>query len=264
MASTSELCAKRSHYQEEAMRLAKRLRGQKERDQRQRSFFRHLLELGSMQATWTLEWVIRGTVFKHPDCSLLYDCMVMPESIHKALGEDELNDILRFARQEECIATLHWLIGAAKPGEPAILDLQKLVHEDLRNITLGHRRALGRRISLLEMDKLLGDPDQGVISNILQHPKLTEAHVLRICSKRPTTQVALNAVMASPRWQQRYRIKLALAQNPYLYVPYALNLLAYLKSPDLKRIMGQPSSPPAIREAALLFLKIASQTDVWP
>ena len=264
MASTSELSARRSHYQEEAMRLARRLRGQREKELRQRSFFRHLLEQGTMQATWTLEWIIRGTVFKHPDCSLLYDCMVMPESIHKALGEPELNDILRSARQENCLATLHWLISAAQSGEPEILDLQKLVHEEMRQMTLGHRRALARRIVPVEMDKLLCDPDEGVISNLLKHSKITEEHVLRICSKRPTTQAALNAVMRSERWLQRYRVKLALAQNPYLYVPYALNLLAYLKQPDLKHIMGQPSNPLVLRDGALLFLRIASQSEDWP
>ena len=67
---------------------------------------------------------------------------------------------------------------------------------------LGAHTARKRGFSLNDVHFLQG------IANLLANPKVTEALVLKICARRPTVSPPLEAVLRSPRWRDRYAVRL--------------------------------------------------------
>jgi len=84
-----------------------------------------------------------------------------------------------------------------------------------REVTLGERRALARSRDRHIIDRLLRDPDEGVIKNLLQNSRVRERDVLLIASTQPISGAVLEVVFRSDRWGNRREIQLALLQNPY-------------------------------------------------
>jgi hypothetical protein len=133
---------------------------------------------------------------------------------------------------------------------------ERLVDRDLREMALGERRSLARHARGDLLDKLLRDPDPGVIRNLLNNPRTTEETVLKICSRRPTISAPLEMVLRTPRWSCRYRVKVALLRNPHLRLCFAVNLLVLLNSRDLLDVSRDESLSPMLRLVAQRLLEL--------
>ncbi len=211
-----------------------------------------LLAAAPREAVHWLEALVRGAVHKEAAALAVYGAMVDPAPLARGLS---LVELARLAMEERCVAALQWLTSARAEREPDRADTQKLVHKDLRQLTLGERRALARRATSDEVKRLLVDPDRQVIDNLLRSPRATEAVVLAIASHRPTISAPLEVVLGS-RWGWRYRVRLALARNPCLWTPLAVNLLPCLDRPDLVQLRDDGVLAPAVRMAAQRLLEI--------
>lgn len=120
----------------------------------------------------------------------------------------------------------------------------------LRGLTLGERRALARSISPRTIDRLLNDPDPGVIRRLLWNPRVTEIEVLKIASRFPVSPFILKEVALCPRWTNRYRVKFALALNPACPLPISLGLVKLLLRQDLPTVFHKEDLNPRLREEA--------------
>ncbi len=98
-------------------------------------------------------------------------------------------------------------IGAGR--EPAVPD-----YGAGRELTVGERRSLARRPTRAELEKLLGDPHPLVLSQIFLCPKLTEADVVRVATRRPLRAETISVLTKSTRWMNRRRVRLSLLLNP--------------------------------------------------
>ena len=201
------------------------------------------------EAAWLLEWIIRRTLHKDHAARLVYESMVDPDPFRQHLGESFFEACKQAAREVSCVAALQWLLSAELHGGTQD-DPEKYVHHELRSLELGSRRALARRADREILDRLMIDPDPCVIENLLNHPQVTETIVLGICTRRPTLSPPLESVMRSRRWMQRYRIKLALVQNPHFAPKFAVNLLAFLRAKDLRVIASNGTLPQTLRAAS--------------
>ncbi len=83
-----------------------------------------------------------------------------------------------------------------------------------RELTVGERRSLARRPSRMQLEKLLGDPHPLVLEQLFACPKLTEADVVRIATRRPARLEAITVLTQSTRWMSRRRVRLSLLLNP--------------------------------------------------
>ncbi len=238
-----------TEYVQAARSLAARLAALAEVDMRLAAFAEALSNMGAVQGVWTLDTVIRGALAKSPECVAVYSGLVEVAPLARQLGNERLDALYQAGCAEGSVAALHWL---AAHGEDPLLraNSDALVHPDFREMTLGGRRALARRAQGDLMQRLAGDPDPGVIANLLANRRTTEQVVLDICSRRPTVSDALVAVLRSPRWSTRYRLRLALAKNPYLAPRVAANLLVCLNRPDLKSVRDDERLAPSLRLAA--------------
>jgi len=129
-------------------------------------------------------------------------------------------------------------------------DLQAPALDNDREITLGERRAFARRPDRDLIDRLVFDPDPGVIANLLRNPRLVEDHVLRIASRRPNTAEILILVFQHPRWGRRRSVQMALAQNPYTPVEIATSLVTLFERETLRLLAHDPGLHPIVRAQA--------------
>jgi hypothetical protein len=119
-----------------------------------------------------------------------------------------------------------------------------------REITLGERKSLARGRRREMLDRLLRDPDVSVLTILLGNPRITEADVVRLAARRPTTAEAQRCILASERFIARYAVKRALVFNPYTPSDLAARLVVLLARPDAKQVAEDLSLGEAVRAAA--------------
>jgi hypothetical protein len=105
-----------------------------------------------------------------------------------------------------------------------------------RPLTLGERRAAARRNDRFLLDRLLADPDAGVIARLLRNPALTEREVIRIAAWRPGRPEVLLEVLRCPRWAVRWTVQAALIRNPATPAAVATRLTLLLPLPKLREV----------------------------
>lgn len=149
----------------------------------------------------------------------------------------------KFSSQQAADTTDVSAAGAARPLTPRG-----------RPLTLGERKSLARSHDREALLALLRDPHPAVIDILLGNPHLTEHDVLTIASRRPSLPESLELVAASDRWIARYRIKRALALNPYTPLPCATRLVTALREGDLRDIAGDAQLHAGLREHARALL----------
>ncbi len=162
------------------------------------------------------------------------------------------------------------LAAATVAGQAAVLSLladdpplRRAEAEELRppplshdrEITLGERRAWARKPDRQTIDRLLADPDPGVIANLLRNPRVTEADVLRVASRRPAPAAVLGLVYRHRRWGQRQAVQAALVQNPYTPVEIATALVDLADAAVLRALAREPSIHPVVQGRARARLR---------
>ncbi len=213
-----------------------------------------LRALESSAAVRSLDALVAAAARKDATAVLAYAALVPPDAAGGMLGAAFVDEAYGCALGEGRPLAAMWLRAALEAPEPAGREAARLVHRDFADMTLGGRRALARRARGEALRKLLGDPDPGVIANIVASPRATEAAVLAICSKRPTVSAPLEAVLASARWGVRQRVRVALAKSPHLREGLAETLLPLLDANDLTEVRDDATLPRARREIAALLL----------
>lgn len=230
-----------------------------ETSMRSASLVDRLLNMAPPEAVYLLEAIIRGTLQKDPECATIYRVLVDPAAAVQRLGEHALDAMLAAARESEATASLLWLLSPSALHQGDELVAEQLLDKQLRDVTLGQRRSLARRARGDLLKRLLTDPDPTVLAHLLTNPQTTEAEVLQLCSRRPTLSRALESVLQVERWVTRYRVRLAIARNPYLRPTLAINLLPLLTRPDRESLAGDGTLHARVREAAAYLAELGQQ-----
>ncbi len=123
-----------------------------------------------------------------------------------------------------------------------------------REITLGERRSWARRQDRDILVRLLADPDPGVVLNLLNNPRLTEADVLKLASRRPTVPAVLQTVFRHARWGRRRVVQHALVLNPHTPVDTACGLVALLDRETVRAVRRDLAVHPVVRTTAAVVL----------
>jgi hypothetical protein len=124
----------------------------------------------------------------------------------------------------------------AAPAAESMHEPGSALPRDLAELPLGVRRSLARGMDLDLLERLLLDADPVVIDHLLQNPRITEAHVVRIASRRPVPAETLERIAHSRRFGTRPAVRTALARNPYLETRLAVQLLGVLPLAEVRAI----------------------------
>jgi hypothetical protein len=119
-----------------------------------------------------------------------------------------------------------------------------------RELSVGERRALARRPTRRQLERLLADPHPLVLETLFECPTLTEADVLRVITKRPARLSAVEKLCDTPRWLARHNVRVALIQNPGVPPTITLPLLATCLREDLASVLESTTLSPVVRNAA--------------
>ena len=166
-------------------------------------------------------------------------------------------DVLRFraiARQKDYVEVLQMFLDLP-PKKIAPLSPESPSEASLKDLTLGERKSLAKTLRLEVLKKLLKEQDPAVIRTVLVNPRMTEADVLKIASLQPTSPAVLEEIARSPKWIARYRVKKALAFNPYCPPSLALYFLKFMVSRDLREIARDENLHVAVQEGAHRLLQ---------
>ncbi len=118
----------------------------------------------------------------------------------------------------------------------------------------GTRTSAARARDRLLIDRLLHDRDPRVIRALLDNPRLVERDAIKIAALRPTAPEVLEAVAAHPKWGRNYRVKTALAFNPYTASSLARQLVRTLLRQELLTLRDTGSVAAELRAEAKLLL----------
>jgi hypothetical protein len=166
---------------------------------------------------------------------------------------------LRETAQERSLLALARLLRrrrvseAPGPDNPATRPLR--TPPGARALTLGERKALARRPTRLQLDRLLADPHPAVIRALLGSPRITEDDVMRMAARRPAYPDVLAEIARTPQWIRYARVRMALVQNPDTPAEVAVPLCGLLIKPELRQVVAAVDVPAIVRAAAIELLQ---------
>ncbi len=131
----------------------------------------------------------------------------------------------------------------------------------LEAYSLGHRKTLARGPRNPLMERVLRDPDPRVVREVLRNPRVREAEVVAIASRRPCPEAVFHRIAESEAWIRRPAVQRAILRNPYAPPRLAVALLVLQPSGVLGEVAKEKGLHPAVREGALEVLAWRSRTD---
>jgi len=135
----------------------------------------------------------------------------------------------------------------------------KKQNQAMPDVSLGWRKAHAKGVDRLKIDRLLFDRNPQVVRLLLDNPRILERDVIRIAAMRPTNPDNLVEVFRHARWVRRYRVKVALACNPYCPIDIALACVPHLMLPQLVYVSTNGKIDGSVREAADQLMKARRQ-----
>jgi hypothetical protein len=140
----------------------------------------------------------------------------------------------------------------------------KKENQMMPDTSLGWRKTHARSPDRQKIDRLLFDRNPLVVRLLLDNPRILERDVIRIAAMRPTNPENLIEVFRHPRWVIRYRVKVALACNPYCPIDIALACVPHLMLPQLHYVRTNGKIHKSVREAAKQLLAARRQPPPEP
>jgi len=136
------------------------------------------------------------------------------------------------------------LVAAGTTRKPKIPDFGKG-----RQLTLGERKSLARRRDKNLLARVLRDPHPDVIRILLDNPAIVEDDVVRLSALRPVSPEVLQQVFLHTRWILRYRVRHALARNPFTPEDIAVQLVPHLTPSDRRELAHAAHASERLRDA---------------
>ena len=183
----------------------------------------------------------------------------------EALGYHKARRIYELAVARDRAEVAHMLLSAEAPAHRTV-DASYLAkqNEKMPDESLGWRKKLARGTDRMKIDRLLFDRHPQVVRLLLDNPRVIERDVIRIAAMRPTNPANLAVVFQHPRWVKRYRVKVALAANPWTPIDIALSCVPHMMQPQLQYIAANGKIHGAVRSAATRLLALRRQPVVPP
>lgn len=171
-------------------------------------------------------------------------CLDVPV-ITEHLGNPFMSDVYTYARRNGLTVLVNLL---SRPEASRVYIEEGGIPEDM---PAGVRIALSRTQNRHTLNALLCDPDPRVIRTLLCNPRLTEADVLKVSTRRPVSDAVLREIYQNSKWIARYTIKKSLILNPYTPTEIGLKLLHFMMDQDLREIADSLDVHDLLRETAL-------------
>ncbi len=125
--------------------------------------------------------------------------------------------------------------------------VEAMITERIPTMPLGLKKSLAKIAVGNILLRLLQDHDPEVISLCLGNPRLVEAHLYKIISRKGTPADTVRMIAQHPNWSTRQLIRFALVRNDLTPLPISERFLTSMKIPDLRELYQDPSLPVSIK-----------------
>jgi hypothetical protein len=217
-----------------ARALCRRLARIADQEQRARALGRSLAEHDPSIIAAVLAAVIELADRREPGADLLLRALVSP-GLRVTWDSGLALQVMVHARQDGSYDLASMFLDLPPTDERLEVPAPPLPRA-MAKVPLGMRRSLARRGDIGLLERLLGDPDEAVVANLLNNPRMTEVEVVRMAARTPVRETVLRAIAAHPRWSGKYRVQLTLAHNPSTPTGITLGLLHLLMAQDLREV----------------------------
>ncbi len=211
-----------------------------------------------------LERIYQGSVAGRPVHRELMQELALDSGLLRDLGYDRITDLYEVAHWASLPAVTRMFMGDRHRGNPTAAEAMD--DNEHLELSAGERRSLARGKDRYSLDRILHDRDPRVIAVFLDNPRATERDVIRIAAMRPTKPEILRGLARHRRWATRYRVRLALACNPYTPLPISTQLVPTLMLQDLRELVSGLPVSPELRETARAAIdaRMASRSQAAP
>jgi len=141
---------------------------------------------------------------------------------------------------------------AVSPRVPAAAKVraEALLLDVLADLRLGDRITLAKIATPPVLAPLLRDTEARVVEAALINRRLREEDLVTAVRQEAVTRVLIEGLCASPRWRERYAIRLAVVLQPRTPLALALAQVTALLPRDLERVSQDEGLAPLVQLAA--------------
>jgi hypothetical protein len=156
--------------------------------------------------------------------------------------------------------TFELMAVALQPAVPADvkISIEQLILERLDKLSLGERITLAKRGSTRVAEKLLADPDTGVVDLAMNNPFLTEACIIRSLMRDPIEPQFVERVARHPKWSLRRDVRCALLRNPNTPMAEAIRFAQTLPADVARDALYNSNLPHSVK--TYLMIEIQNRT----
>jgi hypothetical protein len=156
------------------------------------------------------------------------------------------------------ISTLRWrdlarLVASVKTRPLIRRQAEMNLGNRLPGLSLGEKISLARIAGIQLLHQIKNEKHPRIIEAMLDNPRLTEGVLLPVMNSAGTAASVLQEIARSPRWANRYEVRLALVRNPNTPLQLAMNHLSGLKKNDLRALGRDRRLRAAVRDRARLL-----------
>ncbi len=182
-----------------------------------------------------LSYLWRETLNKKKLESEIY--MSFIQSIHKnnLLLTEGIQKLKNFAASKG-MNEIVCILENYEPMQSLEEDIGSVENIGMEDVPLGVKKSLAKKIDKRLLNRLVHEQDPSVIEILLQNPSLVELDVMKIVTKRPTSQLVIRQVFLDRKWISRYSIKRAIVLNPYSPPNISIALLPFLRKGHLYEV----------------------------
>jgi hypothetical protein len=128
---------------------------------------------------------------------------------------------------------------------------EAILQDQLPDMRLGEKVTLAKIATTPVLVRLLAETEPRVVRSCLINPRLREEDLVTAVRQETAPPGLLEAAAASPRWGERYAVRLALVLQPRTPLGVALAQLTSLFDRDLERVGSSAGLRPLVQAAAL-------------
>lgn len=152
---------------------------------------------------------------------------------------------------------------ARTPHVPAAVRVraEANLQDQLHDLRLGERVALARVATAPIIQRLLAQSEPKVLEALLLNARLREDDLLTAMRRAEASLALIEAVFASPRWRERYFVRLALVLQPKTPLSVAMLQLSSLVKRDLQSVARARGLRPLVPVAAERLLALDESPD---
>ena len=127
---------------------------------------------------------------------------------------------------------------------------EALLLDHMPDLRLGDRITLAKIATPPVLARLLEDGDPRVVEAALINGRVREEDLAAALRKDDVTRALIEGIAASPRWRDRYALRLAIVLQPRTPLAIALGQMASLLPADLARVAEDEALLPLVQLAA--------------